>query len=613
MDERVSIVTPDQIDLEFELAGLGSRTLALLVDALVIGTAVFVLVVVFVTASIAGIAVFGGLSSWALAFLVFAVFLAQWGYFFAFEALNGGQTPGKTHAGIRVVRDDGLPVGWREAALRNLVRAADMMPFPACLVGILSIGLSKRGKRLGDLLAGTLVVREDFGFEGIGDGAGWEAAWVARSRTGGTRRGLTLADMKVEAHQIQIIERFLSRRDSLPMDRRQTFAWRIAEPFLSASGEDPEELARRSDRFEVCERILGEIMKRARAAPAGAEESEGTSAADSKRQEWTRFERLVTGLRKAGKDGLRQLGPDQLAEVIRGYRSLTCDLGRARTIARNSAMVERLNQIAVQAHNVMYGHMRTRNRRPPGSHWATRFPLAARSHWSAVGLSALLVFGPATISYVAVQLHPELGYDLVGPGFLDFEPAREDSLNEIPSIARPMAASSIISNNLQVTLLAFGLGMTAGIGTSFLLVANGIYLGAVAGWITSRGDARAFWGWVMPHGGTELLAITLAGAAGFILAGAIIAPGEVTRATALRRVAVNALIIELGVMAMLVFAGLIEGFISPSNIDFNQRILVLGVTLTFWFAYLGLAGLRSNRQTTSEAGAGLSESARQQS
>lgn len=597
MDEHVSIVTPDQIDLEFELAGLGSRALALLVDALVIGGAVLALVFA---------AVFGGLravlGTWGIALLVFGVFLAQWGYFLLFEALNGGQTPGKKNSGIRVVRDDGLPVGWREAALRNLVRAVDMMPFPACLVGALSVGLSKRGKRLGDLLAGTIVVREDFGFEGIGDGAGWEAAWVARARTGGTRRGLTLADMKVEAHQIQIIERFLARRDSLPMDRRQTFAWRIAEPFLSASGEDPEELARRSDRFAVCERILAEIMKRAREAPAGAVESEGTSAADSKRQEWTRFEGLVTGLRKAGKEGLRRLGPDQLAEVIRGYRSLTCDLGRARTIARNSAMVERLNQIAVQAHNVMYGHIRTRNRRPPGSHWATRFPRAARGHWSAVGLSALLLFGPATISYVAVQLHPELGYDLVGPGFLDFEPAREDSLNEIPSIARPMAASSIISNNLQVTLLAFGLGMTAGIGTSFLLVFNGIYLGAVAGWMTSRGDAGAFWGWVMPHGGTELLAIVLAGAAGFILAGAIIAPGEVTRATALRRVAVNALIIELGVMAMLVFAGLIEGFISPSDIDFNQRILVLGVTLTFWFAYLGLAGLRSNSSSTRKTG-----------
>ena len=612
MDERVSIVTPDQIDLEFELAGLGSRTLALLVDVLVIGAAVLVVSLVSSMVGNAGIVGLSGLSSWALAFLIFVVFLAQWGYFFAFEALNGGQTPGKKNAGIRVVRDDGLPVGWREAALRNLVRAADMMPIPSCMVGALSIGLSKRGKRLGDLLAGTMVVREDFGFEGIGDGAGWEAAWVARARTGGTRRGLTLAGMKVEAHQIQIIERFLSRRDSLPMDRRQTFAWRIAEPFISASGEDPEELAQRSDRFAVCERILEEIMKSARAAPGVSEELEGTSGADSKRQEWTQFEGVITGLRKARKDGLRRLGPDQLAEVIRGYRSLTCDLGRARTIARNSAMVERLNQIAVQAHNVMYGHIRTRNRRPQGSHWATRFPLAARSHWRAVGLSALLLFGPAAIAYVAVQLHPELGYDLVGPGFLDFEPAREDSLNDIPSIFRPMAASSIIANNLQVTLLAFGLGMTAGIGTSYVLVFNGIYLGAVAGWMTSRGDAGAFWGWVMPHGGTELLAIVLAGAAGFILAGAIIAPGEVTRATALRRVAVNALIIELGVMAMLVVAGLIEGFVSPSNIDFNQRIFVLGVTLAFWFAYLGLAGLRSNGRTTSEAGAGLSESAKQQ-
>jgi len=101
----------------------------------------------------------------------------------------------------------------------------------------------------------------------------------------------------------------------------------------------------------------------------------------------------------------------------------------------------------------------------------------------------------------------------------------------------------------------------------------------------------------MPHGGTELLAIILAGAAGFILARAIIAPGEVPRATALRRVALGALTIELGVMVMLVVAGLIEGFISPSSIGFEARIGVLAVTLTFWLAYLALAGLGSSAST----------------
>jgi len=94
----------------------------------------------------------------------------------------------------------------------------------------------------------------------------------------------------------------------------------------------------------------------------------------------------------------------------------------------------------------------------------------------------------------------------------------------------------------------------------------------------------------MPHGGTELLAIVLAGGAGLILANALIAPGGVRRGVALRNVAMDALVIELGVMVMLAFAGLIEGFVSPSSIGYTARLAVLAITLVFWFAYLGLAG-----------------------
>ena len=153
---------------------------------------------------------------------------------------------------------------------------------------------------------------------------------------------------------------------------------------------------------------------------------------------------------------------------------------------------------------------------------------------------------------------------------------------------RPIAASSIMTNNIQVTLLAFGLGMTAGLGTCLILVTNGMQLGAVAGWMTSRGSSRALWGWIMPHGGTELLAIVLSGAAGFILASALIAPGNVRRSVALGRVAKDALAIILGVMGMLVVAGLIEGFVSPSSIGYPARIAVLSITLTGWFLYSAL-------------------------
>ena len=186
-----------------------------------------------------------------------------------------------------------------------------------------------------------------------------------------------------------------------------------------------------------------------------------------------------------------------------------------------------------------------------------------------------LMFVPAVATYFVVQFHPEIGYDLVPEMFLDFEPARQESLHSIPSMIRPVVASAIISNNIQVTLFAYGLGLAAGIGTSFLLIFNGAQIGAIAGWMTMRGNGRALWGCIMPHGGTELLAIVLAGGAGLTMARAIIAPGEMRRGVALRRVARDALIIELGVMVMLACAGLIEGFVSPSSIGFSARLAIL--------------------------------------
>jgi uncharacterized membrane protein SpoIIM required for sporulation len=229
--------------------------------------------------------------------------------------------------------------------------------------------------------------------------------------------------------------------------------------------------------------------------------------------------------------------------------------------------------------------------------WARRFPIAVRTHLTAVGISALLLFGPAVASFVAVQIHPELGYDLVPNAFFDFQPARQESLHNIPSIARPVVASSIVTNNIQVTFFAFGFGLTAGLGTALLLVINGVQLGAVAGWMTAKGNSSALWGWIMPHGATELLAIVLAGGAGFALARAIIAPGEMRRATALRHVAISALIIELGVMVMLLFAGLIEGFVSPSSIGLPARIAILVLSLVFWIGYLALGAIRSSQHS----------------
>lgn len=595
MDEHISIVTPDHLELDFDLAGVGSRFVALFLDTLLIGGIIIVLILAAAALGFAGLLAIRSQAagSWVLATAVIVYFIVTWGYFLLYEALNNGQTPGKRWAGIRVVKDDGLPVGWRESALRNLVRVADILPPPACIVGALAIMISKKGKRLGDLLAGTIVVVDIARLEPTERVSRWGTTWILKAERGKARKGIMVGGRRIDANSIQVIERFLARRESLPVAQREALAWRIASPLLSAVGEDPKEVENRPERFQICEQVLQKIMKLADFAPEAAIADVNEDAADAKRRQWRQFNQRIQRFEGAGKRNLWRLRPDELSGLIDEYRTLGCDVARARSMGRSSAVVRHLNNIAVRAHGVLYRKMLDVKPAPKSS-WLKAFPIAVRSHLASVGLSALLLFGPSFVSFFAVQIHPELGYDLVPAGFVDFQPARRESMHDIPSLARPIAASTILTNNIQVTLLAFAFGLTAGVGTALVLVTNGIQLGAIAGWMTSKGNSSSLWGWIMPHGGTELLAITLAGAAGFMLARAVIAPGEVRRSVALRRVALPALTIELGVMVMLIFAGMIEGFVSPSSIGYGARIAVLVISLIFWFGYLGLTGRSTN-------------------
>jgi uncharacterized membrane protein SpoIIM required for sporulation len=311
--------------------------------------------------------------------------------------------------------------------------------------------------------------------------------------------------------------------------------------------------------------------------------------APAKLEQWMRFYERTQVLLRRGRRALRRLSGPELTHLIDEYQALTADLARARSLGAARETVDQLNRIAVAGHNLLYGEIRLREK-AAAAYGVGSFARFVRKHMWAVALSALVFFGAAVASFIAVQFYPHLGYDLLADEFIEFDPASRDNLHDIPSLARPVVSSLIISNNIQVTLLAFGLGLTAGIGTTLLLIFNGIHLGSVAGWMMLQGKDRALWGWIMPHGGTELLAICLAGAAGYVLAAAIVMPGQVRRSTALKNAGGDALGIEIGCMVMLVIAGIIEGFVSPSGIDYPSRIAVLAVSLAFWSLYFFGAG-----------------------
>lgn len=276
MEERVHISTPDHVSLEFELAGPGSRFSAYAIDSL-FNILLIIVVVLLVYASgaivtlrsIIGAAKGSSWSaSWALALVVLIIFLINWGYYVFFEGLGKGSTPGKKRMGIRVIRQDGLPIGLREAALRNLVRAADMLPPPSYILGGLVMHFDHQGRRLGDMVAGTYVVVEKFDIAAQGVSG---AAWAKRIEQGRSRQALTLARGTISPQQLTLIEQFLARRRELSHDRRGQLAWQIAEPLLALLGEDRENLARSTERTERCERLLLEVLDMAQAkTPAAA-------------------------------------------------------------------------------------------------------------------------------------------------------------------------------------------------------------------------------------------------------------------------------------------------------------------------------------------------------
>jgi uncharacterized RDD family membrane protein YckC len=157
---RLDVATPERVALQVPVAGIGYRCLAYLADLLLLFFFWVVAYFVFTLLVSDVLGFFQGLGGLARTLLVVGVFATQWVYWTACEVLMDGQTPGKRLVGIRVVRTDGSPVGGLECAVRNLVRLVDALPF-FYAVGCLSMLLTRQHRRLGDLLAGTLLVREE--------------------------------------------------------------------------------------------------------------------------------------------------------------------------------------------------------------------------------------------------------------------------------------------------------------------------------------------------------------------------------------------------------------------------------------------------------------------
>lgn len=215
--DKLTIDTPEQITLEYEIAGPGSRFMALFVDLMIQFVAIIAVVVILLAFGVSASALIKNHSGWPTAIALFAVFAIQWGYFAGFEIIWKGQTPGKRQAGIRVINESGREASVYEAVARNLVRSIDSLPGPYA-VGAVVMFISPQNKRLGDYVAGTIVVHDRKPDDG--------GIFFNTKETDITSD----IDFSVlTTDDLHLIETFLQRRLDIPLELRQNTADKLAE------------------------------------------------------------------------------------------------------------------------------------------------------------------------------------------------------------------------------------------------------------------------------------------------------------------------------------------------------------------------------------------------
>ena len=584
LEQTVDVETPELVVLTYSIAGIGSRVVAALVDLVICFATMAALAIATVVLELPmriGAGLFGRGGSWLIAFLVLAQFAVLWGYYVLFEGLRDGQTPGKRIFRLRVVREGGYSVTFGASALRNLVRVLDLQPGFFYLVGLGSMLATKRSRRLGDLVAGTIVVREEV--------RELPRATPARVRAGAEANGAPALQTQLSEDEYVVLGRFVERWGSLEPLRRAAIAQQLAARFEAALPDDGRAPAAR----------LLDLHERERQARARGVSSRGETGAGRERQaliaagspRWSAF---AVRLAAAQRDGLRSLGEQGVRDFVAEYRALAADLARLRTAAGGRAIDElfQLGRLVAGAHNLLY---RDRGTALVGAFrfLFTDVPREIRRSARPIGLAALLMFAPAIIAATAVIRDPAVAPRMVPANMLQRadEGVRRARNGEgyirDPQLFRPVMASAVVANNVQVSFAAFAGGIAFGVITTILLLANGISLGAVTGLYVSKGIGTLLLAFVAPHGVLELFAICVAAGGGFLLAAALLLPGTRTRGAALAENGRRAARLLAGSTLLLLAAGTLEGLVSPIEWwPLEGKLAVSAMTLVLLVVYL---------------------------
>ncbi|QUW00316.1 stage II sporulation protein M [Chloracidobacterium sp. MS 40/45] len=307
---------------------------------------------------------------------------------------------------------------------------------------------------------------------------------------------------------------------------------------------------------------------------------------ERRRASWQRLESLLSTVQKGG---LHRLQREEVREFGRLYQRAAADLAIARQEVRDVQLVNYLNHLAVRAHGAIY--------RTESGSWRKLWhfyrydaPALFRAHRGYV-LAAFLVFAGFALGGGLFVCYDEAFASVIGlSGALEQIKRGHDWTAKING-ENQLVASLIMTNNLRVALGAFAFGIFAGLGTFYILAFNGLHIGGILA-LAVKYSFTPLLVFVCAHGVFELMAIFIAGGAGFLMGGALIAPGDRTRGEALLERGIAAIKLLSLCFPLLVVAGLIEGFLSPANVPGVFKFSVALLCAAFLVIYLAVPASR---------------------
>ncbi|PMB20592.1 hypothetical protein CEN40_24835 [Fischerella thermalis CCMEE 5205] len=276
---------------------------------------------------------------------------------------------------------------------------------------------------------------------------------------------------------------------------------------------------------------------------------------------WLRLEVL---LKQAEKKGLKSLPASEIRELASLYRSVSADLARARTQQVGNILIQNLQLLTTRAYTQIYQGSRRQEWQAVLQFYSWGLPSIIQQTFPYIAFATALFLLGALVAWWYAWQDPSF-MSLIVPESMIIKVRDEHELwmGSIVGI-EPLASSNIMINNLSVSFGAVAGGITAGAYTAFLMLFNGLLIGAVGTLVGQNNLAYPFWAFVFPHGSIELPAIFFAGGAGFLIGKALLFPGKYRRADALKFYGSLAVQLVFGIVPMLIIAGTIEGFFSPN-------------------------------------------------